>query len=972
MSPRTTKLCDAIAVALVISVATIGNATAQDAAADSEAARTLDTITVTGSRIAIPGVESFSPITSVLKQDIDRTQPIAVEDFLKKLPGVEAQIGPGINNGSNGGATISLRNLGANRSLVLIDGRRVVPFTLSGTVDTNVIPVSLIESVDVLTGGASAVYGADAVAGVVNFKLRRDFEGAEFSTSYGQSSRGDQARQKYDLTLGANLADGKGNVVLNIGYTKADPLLQDQRPYGVFSINSVTGGFGGSATSSPVVLNGAANLGMPNRGGLAQMNPATGRFDAYYAPYNYNPLNYYYTPMDRYQTTALGHFRISDRAEVYANLMYTRSKVDSLAAESGSFLNTFAVPIGNPYLPQAARQQICDGLAARAVDPVIISNCSAGSTELVNLTLGRRFTELGPRFNSFDNKTFNFTVGLRGDLNDRWSYDAYYSRGESDQYQVRRNWGSMSKLRQALNAVSTTACINPAGGCVPLNIFGADGSITKEMIDFINLSAYLSTSVRQEVLSGSFSGDLGDFKSPWSDYPIGMAIGVENRRSSAVTRSDSASQIQGEVLGTGAPTPDRQGSFKLQELYGETVVPLLSGMRAAHALNLEAGFRYSEFSTSVGAKTDYNTWKYGLDWAPIEQLRFRGTVQRATRAPNIGELFNPQVTGLNSLANDPCAGAQINQAQANTAGTLSNLCRLTGVPLGSIGSLSQPSANQISVLTGGNPNLTPEVGNTRTLGLVWSPTFARDLSFTLDYWKIEMTNMIGTATVGDVINGCYSTALNPGLAMNGFCQIMGRNPLNGTFNGIEARGLGLLLSNLGKMKTDGFDVGARYSTALPRDLGRMNVAFNLTRTNAFDYQATPSSINRDCLGYYSVNCPPLAGFGTFKNKAVTTVGWVYGDLDLSLSWRYLGGMQVEPGTTVLPRFASIGAYNYFDLSVGYQAPFNAKFTLSVNNLTGKNPPIVGDTFGTTTNGNTFPQSYDVLGRYYMLGARFTF
>lgn len=973
MRLKRNKLRDAIAVALVVGAAcsTAAFAQEQDTSEEGEPAQsatTLDAVTVTGSRIVIPGLTANSPVVALEREEIQRSQPITAEEFIRQLPAVTTPIGPATNNGSDGGARLDLRSLGSNRSVVLLDGRRMVPYTLGGQVDLNTIPVSLIQSVDVVTGGASAVYGADAIGGVANFILRRDFEGVELSASYGQSHRNDQARQRIDATFGANTGDGRGNVVLNVGHTTADPLTQGQRDIGLVSRSSATGNPEGSATAVPSVFNNFPGLGADGGPGLGQIDPTTGEVVPLYETFNFNPQNYFYTPLDRYHVAALGRFEINRHAEIYGQAFYTRSEVELNLASSGLFLNAMDIPIGNPFIPDAARAQLCAGNGIAAADCVV-----GNADDIVRVTPGRRITELGPRINSFDTRTFQYVIGLRGDISDNWRYDAYWTYGESDQYSVRGNWGSLSKSRQALMAVDPNVCLNTANRCVPLDIWGPEGSITPEMLAFINLDSYSSQSVTQEVGSATVSGDLGDFQIPWSDYPIGLAFGVETRKASAQTRSDAASQIQGEVMGTGAPFPDRQGSFRLNEIFGEAIVPVLSGMTGASSLNLELGYRYSDFSIE-GNSFDYGTYKYGLEWAPVESLRFRGMVQRATRAPSIGELFAPEVTGLANLAVDPCGGAAISQADANTPGTLSNLCRLTGVPLSSIGSLAQPSAGQINVLTGGNRTLEAEVADTQTIGVVWSPAFSSDLVVTFDYWNIELEDMISAPAVGDVLNGCYSTDLNPSREFNSLCALILRSPTDGGFNDVNARGVVLSSSNLGRMSTDGYDLGVYYGMPVAGgDYGRLNFRLDASWVKSHQFQATPASIDRDCLGFYSTDC----GVGPAKFRANLSTVWSMGDMELSLRWRHLGKMELEglkQGGNWLDDYKSISAYNYFDLGLAYNAPWNSRISLTVNNVANKQPPLVGNTIGTTStnSGNTFPQTYDVIGRYITLGMNFRF
>jgi outer membrane receptor protein involved in Fe transport len=954
---------------LVGMTAMMHNAIAQEAAPQK-----IESVQVTGTRITTPGTTSTSPISSVSSEEIKSSQPVAVEEFFKGLPAAVPAIGPGTNNGSAGGATIDLRGLGPNRTLVMINGRRLVPFNLNGTVDTNTIPIALLSRVDLLTGGASVAYGADAVAGVVNFNLKKNFTGIDVTTSYGGTTEDhDGKKKRTDLTMGANLDDGRGNVVLSIGKTSADPVTQGARSYGVTSLSSVNGKPTGSNTTIPSGFAiGKGTGGTDTLAGNWQIDPASGKLVSPLVQYNTNPLNYYATGLERTQATSLAHYKINDHADVYAEVFYTSSKVSSTLAESGTFGNVFNVPIGNAFIPDAARQQICERRGITA------ANCVVGNTTMVPMTVNRRFVELGPRYNNFDNKTLQYNIGIKGDLVMDWTYDAYWSRGTADQIQTRLNWGSLSKVQQALNAVSTTTCVNAANGCVPLNVFGAAGSITPAQLAFVNSSAILLQNVQQDVGSINFSGDFGNkFVSPWAGQPISMAITAEQRRATAGTQSDAASQIQSEVLGTGAPTPDRVGTFTLKEYAAEAQIPLIKDKPFIRALNAEAGYRETSFETA-GAKQNYSSWKVGGDWEPVRSLRFRANVQKATRAPNVNELFQPLTTGLSNVAEDPCQLGKINAADANKAGTLSNLCRLTGVPVSEVGSVPVPSSGQINNLTGGNPKLGPEEAKTKTIGFVWEPV--AKLAISVDYYKIQIDKAVSSLSTTDILDGCYK--LNPSYTFNESCAAIGRNPANGTFNGADSKGVFTPLSNSGYQETSGVDVNVNYRLAakqmnLDPKFGTFDLAFAFTQVQKFDFKGTPTGTTRDCVGYYSVACASISNSTApvYKRKFNQRTTWNVGDFAVGYNWRYTSAVDVEPGSgTYLPQFSHIKAYNYVDLSGVWNYSKNLRLNVSVNNAANKKPPIVGANVSTTSmdSGNTFPNAYDAIGRYITFGASLKF
>lgn len=953
------RLANAVRIAL-LSAGAAGTGLVGASAAAQDGAAPLEEIVVTGTRVRSPGLVSSSPISSVDDFEIGLRQPVTVEEFVRTLSVAIPASGPGTNNGSPGAATIDLRGLGSNRNLVLVNGRRVTPFNLGGSVNTDNIPVALIERVDLVTGGASAVYGADAITGVFNFILRQDFEGMDFSSSYGVSDEGDGDRFRADLTFGANTSDGRGNVTMSVGYVKTDPVLQGDRSFGEETFNSVTGNPFGSGAAVPVVTNSPGILG-----GAFQLNPATGEYEPGFTPYNFNPLNLYQTPIERTQFTALARYEVAPFAEAYAEMFYTNSTVETNLAPSASFGAARFVPIGNPFIPEPARQQLCAGLE---VDP---EACVVGNLEEFRIPLSRRFVEFGPRINIFDNEFFQYNVGVRGDINPSWGYDVSWSRGESQQTLTRIQWGSNSKLQQALRATvdaqGNPVCIDPSGGCVPINLWAPEGGITQEMLDFIDLNAILGEKVVQEVGSVMFNGDLGGFRSPLArDNPIGVAFGFEHRRTSAATSSDSASQVGGEVLGTGAPRPDRGGSFKLNELYAEAIVPLITNAPGINSLTLDTGIRHTEFSTT--SSDNYRSWKAGLSWEPNNDLLFRTMFQRATRAPNVNELFAPLVTGLSNLESDPCAGDGLDPANAATPGTLENLCVQTGVNPDFIGLVPQPLSAQINATSGGNPALGPEVGSTFTIGGVWQSEIGGGLTVTADYWRIKVSDAVSSPSTDDIVGDCYDPAANPGFDFVGACANIDRSPTDG---GLSSEGQGIITasSNLGEFKTDGIDLGVLYGFNFDNpSMGRLDFNLNLTRTLTFEQQPTPASVRRDCLGKFSTACSRLIP----KMKGNLRTTWSLADYAVSLNWRYLSSMTAE--NEIFPAFQNISAHNLFDLTGSWDVTDNVGLTLTINNLLDKDAPFVGNTVSTSAvnSGNTFPQVYDAIGRFYTLGVRVNF
>ena len=962
--PKVTKI--QAAVLAVIGGASLGYGT-------QAAAQSSERVEVTGSRIRSIGAESSSPITSVSREDIEVRQPVAIEELIRGLPSAYPAIGPNINNGSDGRASVDLRGLGSNRTLLLINGRRVVPSSLGGIVDTNTIPLSLLERVDVVTGGASAVYGADAVSGVVNFITKKNFSGVEATSLYSMTGEGDGQRRKTDFTVGTNLADGRGNVVLHVGTTKTEPLRLADRSYSGTVISSVSGQPGGfSGTAVPAIWSG-----MPSPlNGSRVIDGSTGLFRTANASappdgYNTNPPNYFETPLDRTQVTGLARFTINPHAEAYAEVFHTRSNVTLNLAPSGTFGASLGIPIGNPYITDPVRQQLCAAYGISA------ANCVAGNATEFRANVARRFVEAGPRVYSYDNTTTQYTAGFRGLLpgSSGWTYDAYIQSGQAEQQRTTGNGFSLSKLQQSVKALNPTSCTVTTGGCVPVNIFGPSGSLTPAMLSYLSIPTFYTETVRQNIVAGSASGEIAVLKSPLASDPMSLAIGIEKRSVTGANRSDAVTQTQGELLGSGAPTPDRNGELNFREIFTEATVPLIQNQGFARSINLGGGYRNTNFSTSVGGEQTYGTWKAGLDWTPIAGLRFRGEQQRATRAPNVNELYAPVVTGLSTLAVDPCQGNRINAADAGKVGTLTSLCQQTGVPTSQIGFVAAPSSSQINSTSGGNPSLGPETADTTTLGLVWEPTELRGLSVTLDYWRIVINGAVSTPTASQVINGCFDPVLNPGFTNNVFCQLIQRDTSLGNFNVTGTKGVITQSSNLGYYNYNGIDLGASYRTpmnklfqALP---GRLDLSMLVSIIRRADVKTLPSLPTLDQAGHYGVDVGVPYSTVRFSQRGT----WNHEGYQLGYLWRYIGSSTVQQTTTAYQsQYTSIPAYNYLDFSGSYRVHKNLRVGLTINNVFDKQPPFIGTGIGPGASnfGNTFPSVYDIMGRRYTVTAQATF
>ena len=1025
----------------------------QDPAGAAEEVSTAD-IVVTGTLIKNPNLVSSSPVSVVGQEELQLQQTNNAEEVLRDLPGAVPSIGSAVNNGNNGAAFADLRGLGNFRNLVLLDNVRITPSNVVGRVDLNNIPLALVERVDTLTGGAATTYGADAVSGVINFITRNDFAGAEIAASQQITQRGDGNVFRVDATIGANFDDGRGNAVLSIGYQEADPVYQGARRFSLNNYTSTSGNAGGSGTTVPARFT-VPGSGAP--GTFLQANPATGALQQPVVPFNFNPYNIFQTPFERFNIYGAGHYDIADNLEFYTRGMFSKNTVNTIVAPSGVFSSVALIPVSNPFLPAAARAQFC---AANDFDPSTPGNqtltpaqCSAAAAatsasdpnfRAFTTTIGRRATEAGPRISDYVTQMFDYRAGLRLGLTNSINLDLSGSYGESENRQTLQGYVLTSRVRTALYTTSATSCnlgpspavITPVNGlpstlaaggasptnCVPLNIFGGDGSITPAMLSYLTAASTTSQKSSLAQARALVSGDFGA-SAPWADDPIGFAVGGEYRHYRAAQIADVLSQTSGELGGAGGAVPNFEGGYEVYEAYGELIAPLVQERPFFHSLTLEAGLRYSLYNVEAPGDPSYNTttWKAAATWEPVRGFKLRGNYQRAVRAPNINELFAPVNVGLTNLTTDPCRTTRNAAGAVTYAGPLTNanlaaVCLLQGAPAVSIGTIPNPTAAQANATTSGGIYLRPEKADSFTIGAVFQPSFIPGLSITVDYYKIKIKNAISQPTPGDVINNCFgdnnASAITADSVNNPFCRFMRRNPVTGDLSGDPATvgGLVFALSNSGRIVTDGIDVGINYR----RDLGfaRLNLSFNGNWTNRSVFQAivagsvippgfpgagttVPESAVRDCVGLYSPNCgsPGSAGPNSAPGSLQPEFSWnqrttlSFDKIDLSLLWRHVSKMRVEPGFVTFTgtittgalageehNFGRIKPHDQFDLATRFDITDNFDMTMTVQNLLDRRPPIVGSTIGSAAfnSGNTYPSTYDSLGRRFAVSARLKF
>jgi outer membrane receptor protein involved in Fe transport len=963
----------------------------------------LGEIVVTGSRIRSANLESTTPVTQVTAADVVTQGVTRIEDLVNQLPQAFAAQNVTVANGATGTATLNLRGLGSPRTMVLIDGRRM-PYggvtSASAAPDINQIPTSMIERVDILTGGASAVYGSDAVAGVVNFIMKKDFEGVEVTSQYnmywhendfggpGQDklrdviagraqgnpsqyqlpddSVTDGEGKELSLLVGVNSGDGRGNITAYATVFDSDAVLQADRDYSACTLApnpTVSFACGGSATNAGGTFTDFNNFALTVDTATAMRNTDSLSNTSSNDLYNFGPLNYYQRPERRYSLGALGHYEFGEHADVYTQLMFNDYSSVAQIAPGGNFGDTTSINCDNPLFP-------VDSLATIGCGP---GEIAAGTS--VPLVILRRNVEGGGRQQAFANSSFRMLAGVRGAINEAWGYDvsAQYSTTTADQ--ATRNYFVIERMQKALDVIDVagvptcrSVVDNSDPNCVPWNPFVA-GGVTAAQLNYLQATGIQAGRITQEVYNGVINGDLGTYgvKSPLASDGIQLVVGAEYRRD-ALSNDVDALQEANQLSGAGGAVIGISGATKVNDIFMEARVPIAQDQAFAESLSFDTAYRYSDYGN--GVQTD--TYKFGLEWAPVADVRLRASYQRAVRAANVVELFTAQGFNLFDAGGDPCGAAV--QALPNPIASEAE-CIASGVPAANFGAgLLDSPAGQYQFTQGGNPNLVPETSDTYSYGVVFQPRWVPGLAITVDYFDIGIEDTITTFGAPNTWTACYGN--NDPAA----CARIQRNA-----NGQLWIGNGNVLDtniNIGSLSTTGYDVNIGY-TGL--EIGRFgSLAFNLTGTYAIDLITQPApgidlhpspAIDRDwydCVGFYSSVCLTPTPQWRHRFRTSWQTPW---DVDLSLTWRHysevtgITGPNAEMADNRLD--ANLPAEDYFDLAANWSITEKASLALGINNVLDDNPTLSASV-GTTGNGNTYPQTYDALGRYVFLRATVDF
>jgi outer membrane receptor protein involved in Fe transport len=896
----------------------------------------LEEVIVTGTRIKRRDFTSPSPLVTISREDFEFSGQPTIEEYLNQMPQLLPDFGRTTNNPGDGTARLNLRGMGAGRTLVLLNGRRLAPSGVGSAVDVNNLSRALIERVEIITGGASTVYGSDAIAGVINFITRQDFDGLGFDASYSVTGEGDSDIYDVNVAYGHNLASGRGNITLYAGFYERKPLFAAERDHTsvVYSVDWDTGEL--NLGGSPVIPAGsvffpAVDLGSgPVR--LTWNPDGTPRaYDPDSDKYNYAPVNYLQTPLTRYSIGLQATYNVSDNFEAYVEAAFTRNESKRNLAPFPAF-DFVVVNTDNPLLTPATRQ-----IFEEQMVPI--------APGIVGMLLGRRMLELGPRITDGKRDYIRVVAGLRGELGDGWDLDTWVTYTDASEPGVFLNAVNMSRFAQGLLVDPVSGeCFDPSDGCVPLDVFG-EGRLSAEGVNFIRADPARGVSERTQALASVVvTGSPFDI---WSG-PLDMAFGAEWRRDKGQFVADEALTNQGAAGVDGAES--------VYELYTEALVLILDDA-SGHYLGLELGVRWSDYKNAGSVWT----YKAGLEWQPTDSLRFRAMYQHAVRAPNLEELFTVQSTNLQFFGtDDPCSASRDPVGSGNA-----QKCIDQGIPADQIGVFEASENYPTYVTSGGNPELVPESSDTVTFGVVVTPSAVPGLTIAVDYFDLEVTDTIGGINAMLI---CF----DPLNTSSVFCGNIRRDMTGNVADLFQPT------SNRGLLGTNGIDTQVQYVGDLPPAMAlfdehaQININAFWTYMISNETQENIVTEVRDCAGFFGWPCAGDLGGGSFpKHRITTNFNYASGPLNIHLTWRWIDSMQNSAPlysadfgyTDPVLAIPTVSSYNYFDLGFGYQFSDSTLARFGINNLFDKQPPQMANN---VISNNTDARLFDVFGRTFYL------
>jgi outer membrane receptor protein involved in Fe transport len=948
--------------------------------AEEAAEEKVHEIVIVGSRFMTAKTSTVSPVVTVDASELSHQGTGRAEDLLNSLP----QLNAGLTDSANGAgvtpitgtATADLRGIGSFNTLVLMNGRRLQPGdSINPSPDLNAIPTSLLKRVEVLTGGASSIYGSDAIAGVVNFVIDTAYTGGKIETEYGFNRAGngnafidniERANgvdpptgtvydgRNVDVTgvFGRDLFGGDGHVVAYAGYRRTPSILGSSRDTSACTLTE-------TGNSYRCLLDGTTPTGqfVPDggNGNPLTLDTATGNS---FRPFDitadgYNPATYQTLarPDRRYNAGLFGHYQFSLAADAYVETTFSDDRTTVLYEPSGTTatgagLNTYGINCNNPFLSAAEIDALC-------------TQYGLGATDTAQVQIGRRNVEGGFRQDEFRHRSYRVLFGLKGMLNDAWTYDVNAQWGNTDSHERLTNDVSIARVTNALNVVNvngTPTCQSVVDGtdptCVPYNIFSA-GGVSQGALNYIQAGGAQDGYARQYDVSGQIVGELGQYglKSPWSTDGVDLSVGVEFR-SQSISNQPNEEYLTNDLMSAGGARPTL-GTYHVKEVFSEVRLPVID-----KSLILNLSDRFAEYSPQGPA----NAYNFGVQWVPLDPVHLRGSFSRAVRAPNGHELFLSQIVQQFNFS-DPCA----NDPTTGVPGATFEQCARTGVTAAQYGKIAP--ANTTNVLTGGNPNLKPQIANTITAGVVLTPQdLARTLVVSVDYWHIKIDKYIGSLPA----NASLSNCLNGDLF---YCPLIQRDA-SGSLSIGTGPGAGRVIAtglNTGSYEESGVDFEGNYTLDLER---AGSVAFAFSGSLALDniIKTVPGLPAVDCTGYYGPTCTgegPTSPIPKWRNRLRTTWQSPFG-FETSLNWRHIGSMrseQLSPNPqlatgTAYPIDSQVPSFDYFDLDVGFDIGKHVSLRLGVNNLFDKQPPVVGFNLNPLlVNGNMLASMYDPYGRY---------
>ncbi len=973
----TNKLSKAVHLAIILGVTS--TVAVPVVAQDNTEVTKVERIEVTGSRLRSTDLQGFTPVQVLDASDIDTSSFANIQDLLLKNPAFGApaisRTNSNFSTSSAGVSTVDLRNLGTSRTLVLVNGRRYVTGVPgSMAVDLNTIPTQFIERIEIMTGGASAVYGSDAVAGVVNIILKKDFEGIEADFQYGESSEGDAEDRQFQFTLGTSSADGRGNAMLHFSYTDQGAVYSRDRTRSemdIYSLGAFTGEPGDFFTPISPFLSSYAPAGRFFAGDSEFTFNEDGTIRPWASTdgYNRNGARTIAIPTERYLLSGKSNYEFKKGWNVFLEGTYASSKTttqlepfpfdtQSLYPNSGGQMpiefESFSEDPNNPgsYI----RNVIVNPMIPQAIVNAATDEDGDG---LRDIFFSRRLSDVADRGNIADRDTFRVVGGIEGEITDSWHFDAYYGYGQTKESQVSSGQVNVLNFRSALEVIPDGEggfmCrdeIARAQGCVPANVYGA-GTISADALKYIAAPGLLATFASQKYVGMNISGDL--FELPAGI--VGVAFGAEYREEYSRSEFDP---LQQAGLNAGNAIPRTEGEYDVTEFYTEVNVPILSNMFLADQLNLRGAVRFSDYST-VGNTT---SWNIALDWAPISELRFRAIRAESVRAPNVDELFSPPSQTFPTGLIDPCLGV----TNAST-GAVAEACRAAPGVQANINAngaftLNQSDVQGVSGYDRGNLGLKEEKGKSWTIGVTYSPEgFLSDFDFNIDYFDIEIADAIVSTPRQFILDQCYN-----GDAV--FCQFITRRPnAQGANSAGSLEYIDSAVTNSGGYATEGIDFVITYSKNLEEWdwVGRFNARLSYTRL----------------LDGYVIPLPgaakdPFAGeVGAAEDKFFLTMGYAINDFNFSWNMTYIGRSYLDDqflsSYDLAPESVGVGSTIYHDFNISYKPSNNYEVYVGMHNAFNKDPaPIISGLPDNSTGTETDASVYDPIGRRMYAGVRLKF